>query len=74
MRTVEWCDGALKMIDQRALPWKLQFVRLESVEAVAESITRHDRSWRAGDWRGGRFWLGAGGASERRQFHRRANL
>ena len=38
MRTVEWCDGALKMIDQRALPWKLQFVRLESVEAVAESI------------------------------------
>ncbi|MCY4063784.1 MAG: S-methyl-5-thioribose-1-phosphate isomerase [Chloroflexi bacterium] len=38
MRTVEWQDGALKMIDQRALPWQLEFVRLESVEAVTESI------------------------------------
>ena len=38
MRTVEWHDGALKMIDQRALPWQLEFVLLESVEAVAESI------------------------------------
>jgi len=26
------------MIDQRKLPWKLEFVRLETVEAVAESI------------------------------------
>ena len=38
MRTVEWDGGAVKMIDQRALPWKLEFVRLETVEAVAESI------------------------------------
>ena len=38
MRTVEWDGGAVKMIDQRALPWKLGFVRLETVEAVAESI------------------------------------
>ena len=38
MRTVEWDQGAVKMIDQRALPWKLEFVRLETVEAVAESI------------------------------------
>lgn len=38
MRTVEWDQGAVKMIDQRALPWKLEFVRLESVEAVAEGI------------------------------------
>jgi len=38
MRTVEWQDGALMMIDQRALPWQLEFVRLESAEAVAESI------------------------------------
>ena len=39
MRTVEWDDGAVKMIDQRALPWQLEFVRLETVEAVAEGIT-----------------------------------
>jgi methylthioribose-1-phosphate isomerase len=26
------------MIDQRALPWKLEYVRLETVDAVAESI------------------------------------
>ncbi|MDE2853843.1 MAG: S-methyl-5-thioribose-1-phosphate isomerase [Chloroflexota bacterium] len=38
MRTVEWESGAVKMIDQRALPWKLETVRLETVEAVAESI------------------------------------
>ena len=38
MRTVEWDQGAVKMIDQRALPWKLEFARLETVEAVAESI------------------------------------
>ena len=38
MRTVEWDGGAVKMIDQRALPWKLEFLRLETAEAVAESI------------------------------------
>lgn len=38
MRTVEWDGGAVKMIDQRELPWKLEFVRLETVEAIAESI------------------------------------
>ena len=38
MRTVEWDGDAVKMIDQRALPWELAFVRLETVEAVAESI------------------------------------
>lgn len=39
MRTVEWNDGAVKMIDQRELPWTLEFATLETVEAVAESIT-----------------------------------
>ncbi len=38
MRTVQWDDGAVKMIDQRALPWQLEFVRLDTAEAVAESI------------------------------------
>ena len=38
MRSVEWEGGAVKMIDQRALPWQLETVRLHSVEAVAESI------------------------------------
>lgn len=39
MRTVEWNNGAVKMIDQRELPWILEFATLETVEAVAESIT-----------------------------------
>lgn len=39
MRTVEWENGAVKMIDQRELPWKLEFAILKTVEAVAESIT-----------------------------------
>ncbi len=38
MRTVEWDGDAVKMIDQRALPWELAFVRLETAEAVAKSI------------------------------------
>ncbi len=38
MRSVEWADGAVNMIDQRALPWRLEFARLESAAAVAESI------------------------------------
>ncbi len=38
MRSIEWDDGAVKMVDQRALPWKLEFVRLHTVEAVADSI------------------------------------
>ena len=38
MRSVEWEQGAVKMIDQRALPWKLEHVHLDSVAAVAESI------------------------------------
>lgn len=35
---MEWDGDAVKMIDQRALPWELAIVRLETVEAVAESI------------------------------------
>ncbi len=38
MRSVAWDDGAVKMIDQRALPWRLEFARLETVAQVAESI------------------------------------
>lgn len=38
MRTVEWDQGAIKMIDQRKLPWKLEFARLETAEALAEGI------------------------------------
>ena len=38
MRSVEWDNGAVRMIDQRALPWKLEHVRLHTVEEVAESI------------------------------------
>ncbi len=38
MRSVAWDDGAVKMIDQRELPWRLEFARLETVSQVAESI------------------------------------
>jgi methylthioribose-1-phosphate isomerase len=39
MRTVEWVDGAVRLIDQRALPWELQTVDLRTVPAVAAAIT-----------------------------------
>ena len=38
MRTVEWRDGAVRMIDQRRIPWSLEFVDLHTHEAVAEAI------------------------------------
>ena len=38
MRSVEWHDGAVRMIDQRALPWRLEFARLETAAEVAEAI------------------------------------
>lgn len=39
MRTVEWFNGKVRMIDQKQIPWKLDFAILDSVQAVAESIT-----------------------------------
>jgi methylthioribose-1-phosphate isomerase len=39
MRTVEWVDDHLRMIDQRALPWELKYVDYGRHEEVAEAIT-----------------------------------
>ncbi|MBK9122315.1 MAG: S-methyl-5-thioribose-1-phosphate isomerase [Chloroflexi bacterium] len=39
MRTVDWVDGVVRMIDQRALPWSFETVDLRTVEQVAEAIT-----------------------------------
>lgn len=38
MRTVEWHNGVVRMIDQRALPWKLEVVELADYQAVAGAI------------------------------------
>ena len=38
LRSIAWEAGAVKMIDQRALPWRLEFARLETAAQVAESI------------------------------------
>ncbi len=39
MRTVAWHDGAVRMIDQKRIPWALEVVDLPTVEAVAAAIT-----------------------------------
>ncbi|MCA0452818.1 MAG: S-methyl-5-thioribose-1-phosphate isomerase [Chloroflexi bacterium] len=39
MRTVEWHDGIVRMIDQKALPWKTEMVDLPNYKAVAAAIT-----------------------------------
>jgi methylthioribose-1-phosphate isomerase len=39
MRTVEWVENRVRMIDQRRIPWELTFVDLPTYHAVAESIT-----------------------------------
>lgn len=38
MRTVEWYNGIVRMIDQKALPWKLEVVELVDYQAVAAAI------------------------------------
>lgn len=38
MRTVEWIQGYVKMIDQRQLPWELAFQEYETYQGVAEAI------------------------------------
>lgn len=39
MRTVEWVDGAVRMIDQKQIPWALAQVDLFDYRAVAAAIT-----------------------------------
>jgi len=39
MRTVEWHDGVVRMIDQKALPWKMEMVDLPDYRAVAAATT-----------------------------------
>ncbi len=39
MRTVEWYNGMVRMIDQKALPWKFEMVDLPDYRAVAAAIT-----------------------------------
>lgn len=38
VRSVEWRDGAVRLLDQNALPWEFRFVECRSVEEVAEAI------------------------------------
>lgn len=38
MRTVEWHEGRVKMIDQRLLPWELTFQEYDTYQGVAEGI------------------------------------
>jgi len=38
VETLRWRDGALEMIDQRALPLRLEYRRYDSAEGVAEAI------------------------------------
>lgn len=40
MRTIDWQDGAVQIIDQTALPDELRVLRLESVEALVDAIRR----------------------------------
>lgn len=39
MRTVEWIDDHLRMIDQKRIPWELSFVDLHTAQAAADAIT-----------------------------------
>src|SRR5258708_11196929 len=39
MRTVEWVDGRVRMIDQRRLPWELSHLEYDDYRNVAQAIT-----------------------------------
>lgn len=38
MRTVEWLNGRVRMIDQRHIPWTLTYVELDDFREVAQAI------------------------------------
>lgn len=40
MRTIDWVDGAVRIVDQTVLPGEVRWLRLDSVEAVADAIAR----------------------------------
>jgi methylthioribose-1-phosphate isomerase len=37
--TIEWCDGCVRLIDQRRLPGELTFIHAETVDQLCEAIT-----------------------------------
>lgn len=39
MRTVEWCDGQVRMIDQKRIPWEFVLVDLATYQDVAHAIS-----------------------------------
>src|SRR5215813_6663679 len=39
MRTVEWVDGRVRMIDQQRLPWELSHLEFDDYRDVAQAIT-----------------------------------
>lgn len=39
MRTVEWHNGIVRMVDQKKIPWELEFVDLPTYQSVAAAIT-----------------------------------
>ncbi len=39
MRTVDWYNGKVRMIDQKLIPWSLEQVEFDSYQAVANAIT-----------------------------------
>lgn len=39
MRTVEWVDGVVRMIDQKRIPWEMTHVDLPDYQSVAAAIT-----------------------------------
>jgi methylthioribose-1-phosphate isomerase len=39
MRTVEWIENQLHMIDQRKLPWSLEIARYDTADEVADAIS-----------------------------------
>jgi methylthioribose-1-phosphate isomerase len=39
MRTVDWHEGKVRMIDQRKLPWELELITFDDHAQVAEAIT-----------------------------------
>ena len=62
VKTIEWKNDRVIMLDQRLLPHKEVYRVYRDYQGVAEAIRSHGDSWRAGDRRGGGDGCGAGDA------------
>ncbi len=59
VKAIDWRDGTLYLLDQRALPSRESWVACSTADEVAAAIRLDGRAWCAGHWDQRGLWPGA---------------